>query len=70
MQENLNEDISRVFGFKNELNRHCNPGPEENKALSEAGMKNLMRFFQKDYEALIKLYCWGKIDRDVILKAL
>ncbi|SCZ57494.1 hypothetical protein [Thiohalomonas denitrificans] len=70
MQENLNEDIFRVFGYRNKINRHRSPASKEDKTLSETGLKNLMRFFEEDYEALIKLYSWGKIDREVIVKAL
>ena len=70
MQESLDEDIFRVFGYRNELNTHHNPPSEDDQGLSETGLRNLMRFFIADYEALTKLYCWGKIDREVIIKAL
>lgn len=70
MQENLDEDIFRVFGYRNDLNLHRNPASEEDQRLSETGLKNLMRFFKKDYEVLTRLYCWGKIDREVFVKAL
>jgi hypothetical protein len=71
MQENLDEDIFRVFGYRNELTRHSNPASEEeDKALSETALINLMKFFEEDYEALVKLYCWGKIDQEVFVKAL
>lgn len=33
-------------------------------------MRNLKRFFSKDYEALMVLYCWQKIDRQVFLDAV
>lgn len=70
MQENLNDDIFRVFGYKNEFYRHSNPPSEGENVLSDRGIKNLMQFFQEDYEALIKLYTWGKIDRSVLIRAL
>jgi hypothetical protein len=70
MQENLDEDIFRVFGYRNELYEHCNPSAEDDQGLTESGLRNLKRFFVEDYEALTKLYCWGKIDREVIVKAL
>ena len=70
MQENLDDDIYRVFGYRNRLLRKHNPIQEKHKSLSDAGLHNLMRFFQEDYECLIKLYCWGKIERDVVLRAL
>lgn len=70
MQENLDDDIFRVFGFRNDINRHRNPASEGDKSLSMTGLNNLMRFFEEGYKALIKLYCWGKIDREVIIKVL
>ncbi len=70
MQENLDEDIFRVFGFRNELNAHHNPVSGDDQGLSETGLRNLMRFFEDDYKELTKLYFWGKIDREVIVKAL
>jgi hypothetical protein len=70
MQENLDEDILRVFGYNNELREHMNSASAEDKALSEIGSSNLMTFFRKDYEALVKLYCWGKIEREVLIRAI
>lgn len=70
MQENLDSDILRVFGYENEIQAHRNPGDQEESALSETALSNLMRFFREDYEALIKLYCWGKIQRNVLMAAI
>jgi len=70
MQENLDDDILRVFGYKNELKTHHNPASAEDGELSDTGLRNLMRFFREDYEALIKLYSWGKIERDSLIKAI
>lgn len=70
MQENLDEDISRVFGYRNELNVHRNPASEEGLNLSDRAIKNLRRFFLKDFEALNTLYCWGLIDREIMKKCL
>ena len=70
MQENLDDDIFRVFGYKNELKAHRNPGRGQDDALSDAALRNVMRFFARDYEALVKLYCWGKIEREVLIKAI
>ena len=70
MQENLDEDIFRVFGYKNKFRAHANPARRDEQKLSEIGEKNLTRYLQKDYEALLKLYCWGKIDRKVFLRAI
>ncbi len=69
MQENLDADILRVFGYENEMQAHKNPASQEDQ-LSEQGRRNLMRFFREDYEALLKLYCWGKIEKEVFIKAL
>jgi len=71
MQENLNNDILRVFGYKNDIHLHRNPAVRKGDfQLSDRAMKNLLKFFWKDYKALVKLYCWGKIDRDIFLKAI
>jgi hypothetical protein len=70
MQETLNEDILRVFGYKNSLIKNINPAEEDEKALSDTAMANLKRFFIRDYEALTILYCWGKISRDAYIKAI
>ncbi len=65
LQENLDNDILRVFGYKNEIRAHSNPVTEENNAISETALSNLMRFFKEDYEALMTLYCWGKVERKI-----
>ncbi len=70
MQENLDEDIFRVFGYKNENDAHRNPAPNDYPGLTENGVRNLMRFFVEDYEALTKLYCWGKVDPKVYKEAV
>lgn len=70
LQENLDEDILRVFGYENELRKKMNPVSAEDDALSEIGLRNLMTFFMKDYEALVTLYCWGKIEREVLIRAI
>lgn len=70
MQENLDDDIFRVFGYRNELRRHSNPPAEQGDGLSEAGLANLRRCFADDFAVLTTLYCWGKIERDVFVKAL
>lgn len=70
MQENLDEDILRVFGYRNKLRKHMNPSLVENTTFSAIGLKNLMVYLSKDYEVLMKLYCWGKIEREVLMKAI
>jgi len=70
MQENLDEDIFKVFGYHNELTSHRNPDIESKSSLSDLGIKNLMHFFRQDYEILTKLYCWGKLDREVFFKVM
>lgn len=69
MQETLDADIERVFGIRNRHRKHDNPamGGDE---LSPRARANLMRYFRRDYEALARLYAWGKIDREVYLKAV
>ncbi len=70
MQETLDADIARVFGYRNDLQLHTNPGTRQDGELSPHAMRNLKRFFSKDYEALMVLYCWQKIDRQVFLDAV
>ncbi len=70
MQENLNNDIYRLFGYKNELNTHSNPKLNDESELSDLAIKNLKLFFYDDYALLTKLYCWSKIDPDVYSKAI
>ena len=70
MQERLDADIERVFGIRsghrvNENRAILNDGP-----LSPRARRNLMRFLHQDYEALARLYAWGKIERDVYLEAI
>ena len=69
MQETLNQDIAKVFGINNEYQIHENSdmrGPP----LSSKARKNLMRFLHRDYEALARLYAWGKIDKGTFIKTL
>ena len=70
MQENLDNDIKRVFGYENRLKKHINSSANHSLNLSKKAKENLMRFFIKDYEALMKLYCWNKIEKDIFKKAL
>jgi hypothetical protein len=70
MQENLDTDIERVFGFRNQLREHSNPKSRNDEMLTALALRNLRKFFVKDFEALTKLYCWGKIDREVYLNAI
>lgn len=72
MQENLDHDILRVFGYENELQVHKNPLNDKKyeESLSEVGFSNLMKFLSQDYEMLMKLYCWGKIKREVFIRIM
>ena len=70
MQETLDDDVLRVFGYKNELREHNNEAIGEDRELSAIGLANLKRFFSEDYEALTKLYSWGKIKREVFIDAI
>lgn len=70
MQENLDDDILRVFGYQNSIKSNYNPVGDEPDDLSSLATQNLMRFFANDYVALTQLYCWGKISKEVLLKAI
>lgn len=70
MQETLDADIERVFGYRNDVQVHINPGAKQDGELTPLAMRNLKRFFNKDFEALTQLYCWEKIDRPVFLDAV
>ena len=69
MQETLDADIKRVFGICNRHRINDNSGMGTGE-LSARARANLMRFFSRDYEALARLYAWGKIDREVYLSAV
>ena len=69
MQETLDADIERVFGIHNMIRIHDNSDMRE-RPLSSVARRNLMRFLHRDYEALTRLYTWGKIDRDTYVKAV
>lgn len=69
MQEALDADIERVFGIRNRHWKNKNSGGGSAE-LSPRARANLMRYFSRDYEALARLYAWGKIDREVYLKAV
>jgi hypothetical protein len=70
MQQNLGDEILRVFGCRNALRKHMNPASKERKALSAGGLRNLNMFLTKDYEALVKPFCWGKIQREVLIRSI
>lgn len=70
MQENLNADIERVFGIRNDRRIHDNRQMRDNAAISPTARANLMRFLHRDYEAITRLYAWGKIDRVAYLNAV
>ncbi len=67
MQEDMGADIRRVFGIKCRQRHNVNKG---HITLSARARANLIRFFQRDYEAMARLYAWGKIDRNIYLKAM
>lgn len=64
MQENLDKDIKRVFGIWNENRIHENHPTRDRGALSDRAIDNLVRFLHRDYEALTRLWMWGKIDEE------
>ena len=51
MQESLNQDIERVFGYRNELNVHNNSNGKLDP-LTATAKRNLKEFLAKDYVAL------------------
>ncbi len=69
MQETLGADIERVFDIRNMKRIHDNRDMRE-RPMSLAARRNLMRFLHRDYEALTRLYAWGKIDRDTYVRAV
>ena len=69
MQETLNKDIAKVFGINNVYRIHEN-SDMRSPPMSSRARKNLMRFLHRDYEALARLYAWGKIDTDTYIKAV
>ena len=70
MQENLDNDILRVFGIQNRHRVHDNTSMRNDWTISDRARRNLMRFLHRDYEALARLYAWGKIEHAVYRKAL
>ena len=70
MQENLNADIERVFGYSNTeiLKGNAAATDPQKRLLDEAALRNLRRFFAKDFECLTTLYCWNKIEKETFLK--
>ncbi len=72
MQENLDGDIERVLGVRTQHRdkQHGDSVDPARKHLEPGAEANLRRFFAKDYACLNRLFCWGKIDKDVYLKTL
>lgn len=73
MQENLDADIARVFGVDPGGRRDKSHGgavDPARKHLSPEALANLRRYFTRDYACLLRLFCWGKIDRDVYARTL
>ena len=70
MQESLDRDMKLVFGIKNERRVNDNSSMCDCTALSDRARGNLMRFLHRDYEALTRLWAWGKIDHEGYLRAI
>ena len=70
MQETLDADIKRVFGIRSEHRINENRAIRNDGSLSARACRNLMRFLHRDYEALARLYAWGKIEREIYHKAV
>ena len=69
MQETLNADIERMFGIGDVERLHDNRGMRGGP-MSAAARANLMRYLHRDYEALARLYAWGKIDAGAYARAI
>lgn len=63
LQENLNNDMFRLFGIitKERANANQEAVPEDMLQLSEKAHANLRRFLRSDFACLEKLNQWGKI---------
>ena len=70
LQERLDADIERVFGIRNAHRINENHATRDDGRLSPRARRNLMRFLHRDYEALARLYAWGKIERKAYLRAI
>lgn len=70
MQESLNDDIRRVFGYHNTHEVNRNTFVKQSESLTARARSNLAKFLAEDYEALTKLYCWGKIDPETFARAV
>jgi hypothetical protein len=69
MQENLDQDLARVFGYKNRVREKKNVQKMSNQ-LSNHAQLNLRRFLTNDYTCLTKLYCSNKISRSIMEEIL
>ena len=69
MQERLNVDIERVFGI-NDIPRIHDNRAMRGSPISPKARRNLMQYSHRDYEALARLYAWGKIDRSAYVRAI
>ena len=63
MKESLAADIKRHLGVELELRKNNNPSSYDLTAKAE---RHLRRFLHLDYEALIRLYCWGFISPETM----
>jgi hypothetical protein len=70
MQESLDEDILEAFGYRNTRRVLDNSASKNSSNLSHLGRKNLLRFLEPEFEILMKLYCWGKITKPKLMKAV
>ena len=69
-QENLEEDMLKYFNIKNASKEKYNPKNNNEINLSNKAKKNLIKFFEKDYEVITKLFNYKKIKREVYEKIL
>lgn len=62
----------RVLGVKSEgrLKNHAVEMDNKQLVLEPRAVANLRRFLAPDYACLTRLFCWGKLDKDVFVRTL
>ena len=70
MQENLDSDLKRVFNVNTVAKVKDNSAYKKDEFLSDLAKKNLRLFLSDDYDALKKLYNYGKIDKNTFSKII
>ncbi len=69
MQETLNDDIQEILGVApEEINTSKQHKTNSGLTLTTAGKRNLVRYIQSDYQCILKLYQYGHIKEETMLK--